>query len=86
MCPISAEKIVKYASNGMRILTAVVYAIIIGLLYFAIYLNTDPTINWIDMIRVLDNACITIVSIILAAIFAIMGLMISKDKPIKTGI
>jgi len=53
--------------------------------FIFIYPNfSQPSDATLDMFRSLDNACITISSVILATILAIMTILISKDSPFSS--
>lgn len=66
----------------MLVCIVVSIAIIVGV-YLYIQLLVTNSEQWLDMIRSMDNACITVSSITLATFFAIMALMVSR-RPDKS--
>lgn len=79
------EKGLNFASNACKFALIILFGVIIVGLYIFVSTSVTNTKNWLDMIRSVDNACITISSITLAAIIAIMAIIAAKnpDKPIK---
>jgi NADH:ubiquinone oxidoreductase subunit 6 (subunit J) len=71
--------------NIVFALVTIVWFAVFVLIPFSISFNPNftQTNATLDMIRNLDNACITISSIILAAILAIMTILITKDPKLS---
>jgi hypothetical protein len=91
MSPNLAEKIIYFFSDILRLVTFFIYGFVILALFLFIELNSDISYNrhWVEMIRTLDNACITIASITFAAIIAIIlikGIAESKKGLVWIGL
>lgn len=78
------QRVFNFLLSSIKTFTIIVYIVIIILLYINSS-NINNSQNSLDMIRTLDNACITISSITVAAIIAIMTIIATRSpqKPIK---